>query len=56
MKASRAAEEEEVAVIYAQWLRDGKAHDWRSMNEAIIERWSITALGRIKRRAWEIAK
>jgi len=53
----RAAEEEEVARVYADALRKSKHPSWfwADINSAIIERWSLSALDRIKRRAWQIA-
>ena len=58
MKPERTAEEEEVARTYAEAL--SREHHavwfWRAFNEAIIEHWSITALKRIKRRAWQLAR
>lgn len=55
-KDERLADEERIARIYAGMLRDGKPHNWREMNEAILDGRSMTALERIKRRAWDLAK
>jgi hypothetical protein len=57
VKPDRVAEEEEVARVYAKALlkRDHPTWFWPDMNRAIIERWSVTALRRVKNRAWEIA-
>ena len=54
--ARRLAAEEEEAQDYALCLRDGIQRDWRARNADIIERFSLTALRRIKARAWQIVE
>lgn len=41
-----------VAIAYAACLSDEQA-DWRSINQAIIDRWSPSGLDYIKRQAWK---
>jgi hypothetical protein len=48
--------EEEEAQDYAAAIRDGIRHDWSALNADIIDRFSLTALQRIKRRAWQIVE
>jgi len=43
-----------MARMYALRIRTGY-EDWHEFNGRIIERWSKTALLRIKARAWKIA-
>jgi hypothetical protein len=47
--------EEREAEDYAACLRDGLRHDWTALNADIIDRFSLTALVRIKTRAWKLA-
>ena len=44
----------DIAKTYALALRSSEAStmDWRAVNEAIIERWSMSALEWIKKLAW----
>lgn len=42
----------EVIPYYATLLRDGQRRRWGELNAAIISRWSLTGLKRIKREAW----
>jgi len=44
-----------VAMAYAANL-ENKEIDWSAINEAIIERWSMTELKSIKNLAWTIAQ
>lgn len=58
MPARREAEEVE-ARLYAKeiWAHDDYATGfWRSYNLEIAERWSWTALRRVKARAWQIVE
>jgi hypothetical protein len=52
----RLAAEERAAQHYARAIQTNllDADFWRALNVAIIARWSVTALNRIKRRAWQI--
>ena len=44
----------DIAKIYGQALKEGLAGtDWKLVNQAIIERWSITGLIYIKNLAWK---
>lgn len=51
----RAFEEEAEAQAYAAAIRDATdTTDWSAWNRRIVDRWSKTALERVKRRAWKI--
>jgi hypothetical protein len=52
---TRREREEQEAEDYAACLRDGLRHDWAALNADIIDRFSLTALVRIKTRAWQLA-
>jgi len=41
-----------IARTYALALRSSERVDWQTVNMAIIERWSISGLERIKKLAW----
>jgi hypothetical protein len=43
---------EDVALSYALAIRSGGDLDWRLINQAIIDRWSLSALKWIKEYAW----
>lgn len=43
-----------VALTYALAIRSREATDWETVNQAIIGRWSISGLERIKRMAWKL--
>lgn len=54
--ADRTLHQRDIAQTYALISRQisqqtGKV-DWLSINRAIIERWSVSGLGRVKRLAW----
>lgn len=42
----------QIAQTYALALRSDEPTDWKAANKAIIERWSISGLDRIKKMAW----
>lgn len=44
----------DVAVTYALAMRSDEETDWKAVNEAIVKRWSMSALTYIKERAWAI--
>jgi hypothetical protein len=48
--------QEDVAITYALALRDRDNVDWPRVNAAIVERWSLSGLKRIKRVAWKKAE
>jgi hypothetical protein len=52
----RQAAEEQAAQDYADFIILGRytAVAWGAVNAHIVERWSMTALRRIKKRAWAI--
>ena len=47
---------DDVAQTYALALLDMESVDWPAVNRAIIERWSPSALGYVKDRAWELVE
>jgi hypothetical protein len=57
MKPERREAEEQEAQSYAEALyKPYHDTDWLGWNRRIITRWSVTALMRIKRRAWAIVE
>lgn len=56
--ATKQATQKDVALTYAMALKSAAegadAPDWRTINEAILARWSMSGLERIKKRAWDI--
>jgi hypothetical protein len=50
--------QKDIALTYAMALRSATAKadipDWETINRAIIKRWSMSGLERIKKRAWGI--
>jgi hypothetical protein len=57
MTPARQAAEEAMAQRYAEGIRTNGDHTgqfWRDLNWEIVERWSRTALQRVKARAWQI--
>lgn len=54
--ADKRLKREDVAMSYAFAIRQDAKLDWRKVNEAIIDRWSLSALKWIKERAWKIAR
>ena len=56
--ADKAMKRRDVAMTYRLAWRatlgpDGATVDWPKVNEAIVERWSLSALAFIKKTAWE---
>ena len=47
---------DDVALTYAFALRSRDEIDWLKVNEAIIDRWSLSALKYIKERAWKLVR
>lgn len=43
---------DDVKVTYAFGLLTPREVDWRRVNEAIVERWSVSALAYVKEGAW----
>ena len=54
-KSQRAADEEAEARRYADGIERGDL-DWTAVNAEIIAKWSVTALLRVKRRAWQVVE
>ena len=54
LSKERAAAEEAAAQNYAERILGGERQDWVAVNQDLRERWSMTALHRVKARAWEI--
>jgi hypothetical protein len=55
----RRAAEDQAAREYADRIRrdaGGSLLDWTAYNRAIIARWSLSALLRVKARAWRIVE
>jgi hypothetical protein len=46
----------DVALTYAFALYEGDDIDWPKVNQAIIDRWSLSALKYIKEAAWKRVK
>lgn len=46
----------EVAVTYAAHIRSRQWDDIRTINEAIVKRWSSAGLDRVKKLAWKIVE
>lgn len=42
----------ELTITYGLALRDQDRVDWPKVNTAIIERWSVATLARVKKAAW----
>lgn len=42
----------QIAQTYALGLRSSWPTDWKRVNQAIIKRWSVSGLNRIKKLAW----
>ena len=55
--ADKSVQRDQVAILYADLrLYRPKGDEWGIINRAIIARWSISALQRIKRLAWQRVK
>ncbi len=50
---AQGATQKDVADTYALAILDGEATDVPRMNKAIIERWSMAGLERVKAMAWK---
>jgi hypothetical protein len=50
--ARKEAKRLDIAKTYGLALRSSYPTDWRAVNEAIINRWSMSALEWIKKQAW----
>lgn len=46
----------DVAATYALALKTPDEVDWKKVNAAIMEHWSLSALKWIKTRAWKLAR
>jgi hypothetical protein len=46
------AKRKSVAMTYALALRSREQTDWARVNQAIVDRWSLSALEWIKQQAW----
>ena len=42
----------QAARVYKKMILRPNSYEWREINTAIIERWSVTGLERIKQLAW----
>ena len=43
-----------IAATYAMAICSSDTVDWKAVNRAIVKRWSISELMRIKRQAWRL--
>lgn len=52
------ATQKQVALTYAMAIRSAShkadAPDWKVINQAILSRWKMSGLERIKKRAWDL--
>lgn len=46
----------DIALTYAMAIRSSDPTDWKKVNAAIVARWSISGLERIKTRAWKLVE
>jgi hypothetical protein len=46
--------QKDVAITYRFALKSSDQTDWESVNQAIIKRWSMAGLKRIKDMAWKL--
>ena len=51
--ASKDSKRDDIAKFYYWALRSSEETDWKKVNEAIIKRWSHSALTYIKTLAWK---
>jgi hypothetical protein len=51
--ADRKMTRDDVAITYAFCIRQQQTDRIAEINRAIVDRWSISALGYIKRKAWK---
>lgn len=52
--AEKEATRDSIATTYAFGIRQKKEIDWKKVNRAIIDRWSLSALKYIKEKAWRM--
>ena len=52
--ADKRFKQRNIAQTYALALRSSYNTDWATVNKAIIERWSLSGLERIKNWAWDM--
>ena len=52
--SNKEIKQKDVALTYMLALRSSDKTDWKLVNEAIIMRWSLSGLKRIKDMAWKI--
>lgn len=50
--ADRSKTQAHAAHAYSQLI--GQPVDWKAVNRAIIDRWSVSGLNRVKERAWKL--
>ena len=54
--ACQGCKRNDVATTYALAILSSEATDWKAVGAAIIARWSRSALGYIKKRAWKLVE
>lgn len=51
--ASQEMKQKDVGLTYALAIRSDETTDWAKVNEAIVSRWSLSGLERVKKMAWK---
>ena len=51
--SNKELKQKDVALTYMLAIRSSDKTDWKLVNEAIIKRWSVAGLKRIKDMAWK---
>lgn len=54
--ADSGMKQKDIAMSYALALQSSEKTDWAKVNQAIVERWSVSGLERIKTQAWKLAE
>lgn len=52
--ADKRMKRNDIALTYAFGLRGNEVIDWKLVNAAILDRWSMAGLTYIKQRAWKL--
>jgi hypothetical protein len=52
--ASKKITQKSLSLTYAMALASSHVTDWAKVNEAIVSRWSLSGLERIKNAAWKL--
>jgi len=54
--ANKVFKRNSIALTYALAMMSSEKVDWAKINQAIVERWSLSGLEYIKKRAWKIMR